>query len=549
MSNLKIENGKVETTERASPKWYAIRNALEGRKQLLKDGRVKFENTQHNISLWLSVFPDATVQDVDADVKAFNDFVVADRPEFSFKREPLPHQLKAFNKFKDGHLSAIFGDVGSGKSQILSAVATNYFCSGKIDAIIIVALNKLICQQWNDTQLDRDVAVDFKSWVWGKGKKDVADYEELKLFDGLQVININVDALRTDPGVNLCEDFIAHHKGRVLFAVDESQTIKTPGAARAKNALRLAHMCSHRSILSGTPISKDLVDFWNQFKCLDPNIIGMKYETAFKRAYTIQKFNGFANVIIGYQNEEKLYAKTDPYVFRITKQELGFRDYDDEFEFVLGAEEKKHYQSLKKTFMTELDSGAYLSVTNALSAMVRLQQVSNGFLVNEDGSFQMLEGSRLKALDSWLETISDDKIVIWVRFKKDAEIILKHYGHLVSDISGNVQPDQRYTNLQDFIKNPDKRYALGTPKAAGVGVDGLQQVTNRAIYYSNSEHALDYWQSRARTSRFGGDKNAFYGHLIGKGTVDRKILQNLQRKEALSSLMLDDIRKMWENAE
>jgi len=549
LTSIEIRNGKAVTTERCNLRWYSIKRQLEGRTSLDKNGVVKFEASKHNLETWKNHFPDAEINDIDSETKAFEDFVVAERPSFRFKREPMPHQQKAFDKFKEQSYTAIFGDVGSGKSYILSNLAANYYCEGKIDAVIIVALNKLIIEQWHEKQLPRDVhdSIPYSSWVWGKGKKNEAAYEELKTFDGMQVVTINVDALRTDPGVDLCIDFIKRHKGRVLFAVDESQAIKTPNAGRSKNAIKLAHMCTHRSILSGTPISKDLIDFWNQFKALDPDIIGMKYVTSFKSKYCITRWNGFADEIIGHKNEQELYGKTDPYTFRITKAELGFRDFDDEFEFELGPQEKKHYSELKKTFMTQLDSGEFLSVTNALSAMVRMQQVSNGFLVQEDGSFQLLECSRLKALDSWLETIDDDKLVIWCRFKKDAEIINKHLSKNAIDISGNVNPDMRYSNLQEFLKDKNKRFAIGTPKAAGVGIDGCQNVTNRAIYYSNSEHALDYWQSRARTSRVGGDTNAFYCHLIGKGTVDRKIMRNLQQKEALSSLMLDDIRKMFED--
>jgi SNF2 family DNA or RNA helicase len=178
--------------------------------------------------------------------------------------------------------------------------------------------------------------------------------------------------------------------------------------------------------------------------------------------------------------------------------------------------------------------------------MLRMQQVSNGFLPREDGTVEVLECSRLEAFDAWLETISDDKLVVWCRFKQDVKLLVDKYKETCIDLSGNVSQQERQVNKDRFIADKKKRFAFGTPDAAGVGIDGIQIVTNRALFYSNSPNSLAYWQARARTSRVGGDSNAFYTHMIGKGTIDKKWIANLTKKEALSSLMLDDIRRLFE---
>lgn len=548
MTNLLVKNGKARTTERPNMKWYGIRTKLEGRTSMDKTGFVTFQASPHNIRTWQSIYPEATVDNQDAEKAAEKEFFATNRPKFRLKRDQLPHQSVAHNKLKDKVYMAVFGDVGSGKSKILTDLAVNHYCEGRIDAMVIVAINDLVINQWHDSQLPRDIdeAIPYRSWVWKKTKKAMADYEALKDFEGFQIITINIDALRTDKGVNHVLDFIKHHKGRVLFAVDESQTIKSLNAGRSKNARRLALMCDLRSILSGTPIAVDLTDYFAQYKLLDENIIGHKYLGSFKSEYCVTRWNGFADEIVGHKNEEKLYALTEPYTFRISKAELGFRDYDDEFEFVLGPEEKKHYNELKKTFMTQLENGEFLTAENALAATVRMQQVSNGFLPMEDGTFQMLECSRAKALRDWLELVPDEKIVLWCRFKLDSQILMEQFKGEILDISGNVDPTLRYENIQRFIHEKDKRFVVGTPAAAGVGVDGLQTVTNRAVFYSNSYNAIDFWQARARTSRFGGDMAAFYTTLIAKGTVDRRILSNLQKKEQMSKYMLDDLREMFD---
>ncbi|MFK5173455.1 hypothetical protein ACI3QN_13155, partial [Propionibacterium freudenreichii] len=79
--------------------------------------------------------------------------------------------------------------------------------------------------------------------------------------------------------------------------------------------------------------------------------------STFKSRYCITRWNGFGDEIIGSKNEQELYGKTDPFTFRITKAELGFEEFDDDFEFSLGLKETQYYEQMKKTFLMQLDSG------------------------------------------------------------------------------------------------------------------------------------------------------------------------------------------------
>lgn len=549
MTDLIIDGSKVRTVGKPPSSVLAKYRSLEGRKVFAKDESLVFENTGSNIELWQTWFPNSKIID-ESSLSVFEEQDRPnDRPEFSFKREPMPHQQHAFDKLSDKKTWAVFGDVGSGKSLILTTLACSAYSAGKIDAILLVSINGVVMQQWHDSALPRDVPFDYKSWVWNKSlpKANETAYQELKAYEGLQAISINVDALKTDKGYNRCSDFIRHHRGRVAFIIDESQTVKTPGTKRTKAAIDLGGMCDIRAIATGTPISKGITDLWQQFKFLDERIIGERYKTTFEREYCKLVHNGFALVPVGPRDQQaldKLYKKIDPVTFRITKEELGFRDFHDEFEFDLNATERKHYNELKKTFLTQLDNGEFVSVVNAISSIVRLQQISCGFLPKEDGTFEQLGTSRLDALSAYLETVSDDKIVIWARFKRDCQQLIDHFGKSAVDLSGNVPASERTTNKDRFISDPNIRFVIGSPKAAGVGVDGIQSVCNRAVFFSNSEHALDFWQAMARTSRIGGDMNAFYCHLIGKKTMDKKIMDNLRGKKELSRMTLDELREM-----
>ena len=114
--NLTINNNKATTdTKFGFVEYSKIKSRFEGRTSLLKDGKFAFEATPHNLEFWRSRFPDSEINHLTID----NSQKSIDTPrfEFQFKREPMPHQQKAFDKFKSQKYTAIFGDVGSGKSK------------------------------------------------------------------------------------------------------------------------------------------------------------------------------------------------------------------------------------------------------------------------------------------------------------------------------------------------------------------------------------------------------------------------------------------------
>ena len=555
--DLIISSDQAKTKGPAPVNVLQFKRQLEGRSTLLKSGEFSFVPTQHNLSIWLLNFPDSVITD-NRTVEAVFGSVTEARPPFILKRQSLDHQDKAFKKLKDKPVFALFYDPGAGKSKSLTDFATYHYCNGNIDALIIWTPNALVSEQWTrrnsptegEGQLEKDIhdSIPWQAWLWNKNKtkKSQLDYQNLQDFNGLKIIVMNIDAAKTEFGDKMLTAFIKQHKGRVMFAIDEAHLIKTKGSGRWKAAVKIGGMCSSRAILTGTPIGKDLLDLWSQFLFLDEKIIGIRYKTAFMGQYCLTKWNGFAQEVIGHKNVDKLYSIIDPYIYRVTQAELGLEKMFDEFTFTMYDEQKEHYNSLKKLFLTQLDNGEILTTVNAISAFTRMQQVSNGYLVREDGSFQLLPNARLDAFNAWLETISDEKIVIWCRFKQDATLICDALGKEAVDISGNVDSNERIGNKNKFISSNAIRFAIGTPDAAGTGMDGMQEVCNRAIRYSLSYNLILFDQAENRTSRIGGNGTAFYTDLIGKGTMDRKILANLKGKKDLSDLALDDIRKMLE---
>lgn len=435
-------------------------------------------------------------------------------------------------------------EMGLGKTAIAVAEAGMLHDDGFLTGVLVLA-PKGVHRQWVSEQIPEHIAphVTWHGIVWD-GKPPEARQLNRK---GLTFFTMNIDAIRTEKGFGAAERFLKAHSGKVMMVVDESHNIKSWVAQRTRAAWALGALATYRRIMTGTPIAKNVMDAWAQFKFLDVNILGHKYVTSFRARYCIM--GGFeGRQIVGQRNTEEFYRLIAPHSFRLTKREAldlppkiyNVREYD------MSKETKRHYDSMKHTFMTALDSGEIVDVTNAASLVLRLQQIVCGYLPSEDGeSVSIISGERLDVMMDIVQQV-DGKQIIWAWFIEDGrrimEALTREYGSGAA-VLYRGSTAERAAAKTAFTKG-NAQFFVSNQATGGVGTDGLQRVCQSAIYYSNSYRSLDRWQSEDRIDRMGMIGAASYFDIIANRSVDRPILRNLRSKKSISDLTLDNIRRM-----
>ena len=163
-------------------------------------------------------------------------------------------------------------------------------------------------------------------------------------------------------------------------------------------------------------------------KILDEGILRIKYATSFRNEFCIMGgYNG--TQVIGPRNLERFKALTAPYIFRATKDELGIaaKQYST-WVFDLLPVERRAYDEMRRLLLAEIESGEITTATNAAVKCLRLQQISNGFIMDDETKAVTViaeEGSRINALGEFLaaeESVSP--IIIWCRFLADIAIVV-----------------------------------------------------------------------------------------------------------------------------
>jgi len=473
---------------------------------------------------------------------------------YKFKTKPYEHQLKALEMSWNREVFAYFMEMGTGKSKVLLDNIAMLYDAGKIDAVLIIA-PKGVYKNWYDSEIPIHMVdhIQRKMVLWQAviNQKQQQKLDTLfKSETDLHILIMNVEAFSTKKGLDFASKFLLSHKA--LVAVDESTTIKNPGAMRTKNILRLSNMSKYRRILTGSPVTKSPLDLYTQCLFLDPYLLDFSSYYAFRNRYAEMRTANFGGrsiqIVAGYKNLPELAKTLKPFSYRILKDDCLDLPPKTFMKRViqLTPEQKKVYAQMKSMALAEL-KGKMITTVNVITQLMRLQQITCGHFKADDGSFQEIKNNRVDELMDLIEEI-EGKTVIWAHWQKDVQIIketlIKKYGKCsVVDYYGLTPQDERQENIKNFQQRAEVRFFVGTPQTGGYGIT-LTAASNM-IYYSNGYDLEKRLQSEARIDRIGQNKPMTYIDILAEDTIDEKIVKSLRKKVNIATEIMGEELKAW----
>ena len=473
---------------------------------------------------------------------------------YKFKTKPYAHQLKALEMSWNKEVFAYFMEMGTGKSKVLLDNISMLYDKGKINGVLIVA-PKGVYKNWFDSEIPTHMVdhVQKKAVLW---KALINQKQRLKLESlfkpeiDLHILIMNVEAFSTSKGMTFAIKFLSSHN--TLFAIDESTTIKNPGAKRTKNILRLSNMSKYRRILTGSPVTKSPLDLYTQCLFLDPYLLDHSSYYTFRTRYAQMRtmnFNGRSvQVVVGYQNLAELSKKLEPFSYRVLKDDcldLPPKTYMKRI-IQLSPEQKKVYQQMKKMALATLN-GKMVTTMNVITQLMRLQQITCGHFKADDDSIQNIKNNRITELMDVLEEM-EGKAIIWAHWRHDIDTIVKsiekRYPESVMTYYGDTTTEDRQKAIKE-IQNPESkvRFLVGTPQTGGYGITLTGAST--MIYYSNGYDLEKRQQSEARIDRIGQNKPMTYIDIIAEDTIDEKIVKSLRKKVNIATEIMGEKLKAW----
>jgi SNF2 family DNA or RNA helicase len=253
-------------------------------------------------------------------------------------------------------------------------------------------------------------------------------------------------------------------------------------------------------------------------------------------------------VVSHFKNLDELAEQLKTFSYRVLKEDcldLPEKIYMKR-EIELSDEQKKVYEQMKETALADLN-GKHITTMTVLTQLMRLQQITCGHFVADDGTIQEIKNNRLSELMDILEEV-EGKAIIWAHWQRDVknikEAITKKHGPCsVVDYYGLTPQDQRKRNKDNFQKDPKVRFFVGTPQTGGYGL--TLTAASTVIYYSNGYDLEKRIQSEDRAHRIGQKKSVTYVDILAEETVDEKIVKSLRKKINIASKVMGEELKSW----
>jgi len=466
--------------------------------------------------------------------------------KYKFKTKPYAHQIKALKQSWNKKEYAWFMEMGTGKTKVAIDNIGILNQQNLIDTAIIVA-PKSVYLNWEDeiaNHLSNEVT--YSIYSWNKSKKDI-DNKKLKFY------LINTEALSHKSGVLFVKDILTKNL-KNIFIIDESTSIKNQSALRTKNILKLSQLALYKRILTGSPVTKSPLDLYTQCAFLSPELLGFSSYYSFRARYAVMDAvhvgnQRYIHIPKYYVNLDELNSKLKIFSYRIRKDEcLDLPEKIKQLRTIqLTTEQRNVYNNLKDKAIAIIQDES-VSFTVKLVELLRLHQITNGFLKTDEGNIkEFKENPKMEELLNIIEQI-EDKVIIWANYVHNiksitSKLIEIHGSNSVVNIYGEIDAIKRKEAVYKFQNDPECRFFVGNPSTGGFGL--TLTAASYVIYFSNNYNYEIRMQSEDRAHRIGQNKNVTYIDIVAKDSVDFHIMKALQNKLQISNKTLGENVKNW----
>jgi SNF2 family DNA or RNA helicase len=462
----------------------------------------------------------------------------------------FPYQLKAIN-FQCSHpASALWLDMGLGKTAVTLSSIAHLTQHGFLKGTLIVAPIRVCRLVWRQEAMKWDHTKHLKFSV-AVGSLDM---RLRALMQSADVYLINYENLGW-----LAEVLQTYYikKGRALpfngIVFDEITKCKNSNTERVKALRKVLPYFTWRTGLTGSPASNGYKDLHGQYLVLDDGKRLGTSKTAFKTRW-YHKIQGTYKEVAFKDTEEGI-----KHLIGDMTLEMSAEDYNPLPDMIVNNVEiempdniREKYEALEREFFLRLDSGAEIELFNQASLTNKLLQFSNGAVYPVPGMplWEHLHDLKLDALEDILEEANGQPVLCSYAYRSDAERIMHRFKEINPINLTDCKTEKSLIDAMARWRNGHCRLMIGHPASMGHGVDGLQSRGHILVWFGLNWSLDLYSQFNARIRRQGQGVPVVCHRILCKDTLDQAQGQALDEKATTESGLrkaIKDYRKQKES--
>lgn len=324
-----------------------------------------------------------------------------------------------------------------------------------------------------------------------------------------------------------------------MVVADEAQHVKNPYSETAR-ALRSIGARA-RVALTGTPVENNLSELWAILDWTTPGLLG--------RLGTFR--SRYAQSVEGGQDPaaaERLARLVRPFLLRRRKSDPGIAPElppktETDRAVSLTKEQAGLYEAVVRETLAEI-SGADNMARRGLivKLLTGLKQICNhpAQFLKEDRPNIAGRSGKLELLDELLDTILSEgaSVLVFTQYVQMARILERHLtarGVPTQFLHGGTPVAGREAMVERFQEGEVPVFLLSL-KAAGTGLNLTR--AEHVVHYDRWWNPAVEAQATDRAYRIGQNRPVQVHRLIAEGTIEDRIAEMLNRKQALADAVL-----------
>ena len=453
---------------------------------------------------------------------------------YKFKTKPTPEQKLALKRAMEQERYGIFFQQRVGKTKVaIDFCGVKHLQKGVNRVLIVCPLS--VRGEWF-TQIAEHLPNDIRRYVvmYPEGAKKVETLlTATKKTTVLTFIIVNYDKL-----IGQKERLAWWNPDIIIF--DESHLIKHHNSKRSRAS---AYLTAHKPmvlLLTGTPITKSWTDIFSQFRTMDKDILGRNW-TKFRTQYAIM--GGYmGKQVVGCSDLNAIKRVIKAHSIRVLRKSVMYEPEVEDVVIPVKFEPaaERRYNELKKTWVTELASGAVVEAELAITRMMRLQQFCGGFATDANGKIEQISKAKAEMLRDLIHTKveGNEKVVVFHRFKAEAVLIKATLSkYKVGFYNGSV-PEEERTKVRKAFQDGQLDVIVVQIATGAMGVSFDTAHIN--VFYSLDFSLMNYLQAKDRVMGRGQKSDVVTNYYLAiENSIDLKLIKTLRNNEDFASSVTD----------
>ena len=462
------------------------------------------------------------------------------------KYQPERHQRLAEEFVLSHRRCGLFLQMGLGKTVVtLTALAKMLYDEYSISKVLVIAPLNVARDTWTREVAKWDHLSDLRlSTVLGTEKERVS-----ALSSDADIYVINRE------NVAWLVEWLAKNRKPWPFdavVLDELSSFKSAKSKRFRALRRVIGQAKVVIGLTGTPAPNGYIDLWPQVYLLDQGRRLGKTLSSFRNSYFTpgahkghivyewklkpdgkrQIDDGLSDLCLSMKAEDWVHLPDIIYRETYVRMDEKERAVYDRFQ------RDRVLPLLNDAISDPENFESLVAGDTAAIAANKLLQMASGDVYDDAGKIFHIHDRKLDALEDIVEAANGEPVLVFYSYKPGAAAIRKRFPDAVQlGDCGMSTPE-----LIDRWNAGEIPLLICHPASAGHGLN-LQEGGHIVVWFGLPWSLELYQQANARLHRMGQKQAVVVQHILCEDTIDQRVLDALQRKDATQNALLDALNK------